>query len=589
MSATSKKKLRNYSEDFLKFGFIPAEHDKSAPFCLICRQCLTNESMKAGRLENHLRAKHPSHASQKLVFFKSLKEKYARRLTVNALFGASSTAANRSQEASYEISLLIAKAGKNHSVGEQLVKPAISAFLKTVLQMDDAQVKNMPLSNNTVCRRIDEMGEDVEEQLITKLRGCPFSLQLDESTICDSEALLLAYVRYVDKEDISEEMLFCKSLETSTTAKDIFKVVYEYINENDIPFKNIVSCTADGAPAMMGKQTGCLKLLKDMNPSMMTFHCVVHRENLVAKNMSPSLHTVMQAVIRCVNSIKAKPKFERLFKQFCLKQEADHVRLLLHTEVRWLSKGNCLRRFMEMFDMLTEFLGDQEEIIFLSSVDGKAFVSYLTDIFEKLNILNCQLQGSKTTLLDAKTKIFGFVRFLETSEKNVRAKQFTQFEWLKKCKVTNGAVKVISEHLNTLISDFNERFSDLKNMHIPSWLGQPFLVDLNDVEIEFQEELAELQCNQSMETLFKAKGVLMWLSDDMKKNYPKTTSRATEFVIHFPSSYLVECGFSAVNQLTSTSRNRLEITKRGDLRLKLTNLVPRIKSLCKNHEASFSH
>ena len=48
--------------------------------------------------------------------------------------------------------------------------------------------------NNTVSNRIDM---DVEEQLIETLKSRKFSLQMDESTFRDSEALLLTYVRYI--------------------------------------------------------------------------------------------------------------------------------------------------------------------------------------------------------------------------------------------------------------------------------------------------------------------------------------------------------------------------------------------------------
>jgi hypothetical protein len=49
--------------------------------------------------------------------------------------------------------------------------------------------------------------------------------------------------------------------------------------------KNITSCAADGAPNMMGNKNGCLKLMKGENPELLLVHCVIHRENLVAKNI----------------------------------------------------------------------------------------------------------------------------------------------------------------------------------------------------------------------------------------------------------------------------------------------------------------
>lgn len=589
MISARKKKVRQYSEEYLKWGFIPANHDERLPFCLLCQQCLTNESMKKGRLEAHLMAKHSAYVDSDLNYFKSLKEKFGKRSTIKSLFTAQTVSVSRTLEASYEISLLIAKSGKNHTIGEELLKPAISAYVKTVLEKDDRDVKAMPLSNDTVRRRIDEMSDDIETQLVEKLKSRKFSLQLDESTLRDSEAVLLTYVRYIDKSEFAEELLFCKSLETTTTASDIYKKLKDYLDANNIPMENITSCAADGAPVMMGKKTGCLKLMKDENPEMLLVHCVIHRENLVAKNVSPVLNDIIKSVIKCINAIKANAKCERLFKQFCEDNNADHVRLLLHTEVRWLSKGNCLKRFMELFDVLGEFLRDKPEMKNLLTTDGKAFVSYLADIFEKLNVLNKQLQGTNKTLVDAKTKIFGFITFLELCQKHISERNFELFHWLKKCEVTDAAVLVIVDHLKILAYDFNERFSDLKQIDFPSWVMQPMLVNVTDVSMQYQEELSEMQNDESVKTLFSIKGAMAWLCHETEVKYPNLTYFSRKLLLPFPSSYLAECGFSAVNDLLLKKRNRLDITERGDLRLKLSKLVPNIRSLCSKHQAQGSH
>ena len=81
---------------------------------------------------------------------------------------------------------------------------------------------------------------------------------------------------------------------------------------------------------MMSKNIGCLKFLKDDNSSLLIVHCVVHRENLVAKNVAPKLHEVLYSAIKYINFIKA----ECLFQKFYEVNHSDSVRLLLHTEVR---------------------------------------------------------------------------------------------------------------------------------------------------------------------------------------------------------------------------------------------------------------
>ena len=73
--------------------------------------------------------------------------------------------------------------------------------------------------------------------------------------------------------------------------------------------------------------------MKNDNPQMLAVHYVIHRENLVAKNMSSDLNAIMKAAVKCINLIKALPKTDRLFKVFCTHMEEAHVRLLLHCEV----------------------------------------------------------------------------------------------------------------------------------------------------------------------------------------------------------------------------------------------------------------
>ncbi|XP_071035371.1 protein FAM200A-like [Parasteatoda tepidariorum] len=125
----------------------------------------------------------------------------------------------------------------------------------------------------------------------------------------------------------------------------------------------------------------------------------------------------LHSVIKCIDAITANAKCELLFKLFCEEQNADHVRLLFHSEVRWLSKGSYLKRCMELFDTLSDFLSDKPDMKYLLTVEGKAFVSYLADVSEKLNILNKQLQGTNKTLVDTKTKIFGFITLIVLSLK----------------------------------------------------------------------------------------------------------------------------------------------------------------------------
>ncbi|GFV54366.1 SCAN domain-containing protein 3 [Trichonephila clavipes] len=60
------------------------------------------------------------------------------------------------------------------------------------------ELQSIPLSNDTVSRRIDDIAEDVEQQLFGKLRDKLFSIQLDEATDRNKDAHFIAYVRFWD-------------------------------------------------------------------------------------------------------------------------------------------------------------------------------------------------------------------------------------------------------------------------------------------------------------------------------------------------------------------------------------------------------
>ncbi|GBP71622.1 SCAN domain-containing protein 3 [Eumeta japonica] len=119
--------------------------------------------MKPSKLEDHLKRCHSDEIGKDLKYFQTLKEKYEKRPTMHSMFASTSQSNDDGLRASYNISLLIAKSGKPHTIGEQLILLAVEEVLKTVFHKSPFDVlKRIPLSKNTVQRRIDEMSSDIE-------------------------------------------------------------------------------------------------------------------------------------------------------------------------------------------------------------------------------------------------------------------------------------------------------------------------------------------------------------------------------------------------------------------------------------------
>lgn len=597
---SSKRKCRQYSIEYLKYGFVCNPSNKQQPMCLLCEKVFSNEAMKPSRIKEHLLKMHPSKAEEKLSYFQSLRDKVLSRNTIVSLIAKQSQKSDDGFICSYNISKMIARTGKPHTIGEKLILPAVEEVLRTVVHHDSPTtvIKSIPLSNNTVQRRIDEMGGDVEEILCEKLKTEQFGLQLDESTLPGNEALLLGYCRFIRDNKIVQELLFAKELETDTRGESIFNVVKNFCNEKDIPMTNIIACATDGAPALTGRHKGFLAFLKKAVPDVFTIHCVIHRQHLVARNLSDRLHKSLGVVIKAVNKIKCQPLNSRIFRELCNDNDETFDRLLLHTEVRWLSKGNCLKRFYSLFNSIVQFL-QQNKCDDLSEylLENKADIAYLTDLYTKFNDLNLQLQGNDLNLVQAKSKICTFLDKLISFKNNIgrlNLSQFPNLEELEKDESDHPKLEddflIYCDHLQTLHNDMNSRYQDLINMKIPDWFINPFTDACeNTLNIDVHEELIALKNDFELKPLFKQSYQQFWLQKEIPERYPKLWEAIKLYFIAFPTSYMAERGFSAVSQLITKKRNRLQITQRGDLRLLLSNIEPRVMELASKHQHQKSH
>ena len=216
--------------------------------------------MRPNKLKAHFESVHPTYQGKDIStkFFHGLERSLkASKLDSTGLFQQQNEA---SLIASYEVSQLIARNKKPHTIGESLIVPSVEIIVRRMLGEDKvSKVKQISLSNATVESRILYLDEDIEEQVVTRIRSSPaFAIQLDESTDLASLSQLIAFVRYIDNGMMNTEFLFCKPLKTTCKAEDIHDIISNYFRVHKIDWNTLVSCTTDGAPAMMGKKTGVI-------------------------------------------------------------------------------------------------------------------------------------------------------------------------------------------------------------------------------------------------------------------------------------------------------------------------------------------
>ncbi|KAL4130632.1 hypothetical protein QTP88_008053 [Uroleucon formosanum] len=344
---------------------------------------------------------------------------------------------------------------------------------------------------------------NVKEKLIDQVKNSDFfSIQLDESTDVSNYAQLMVYVRYVFQTVIKEDFLFCEALSTRTTADEIFKKLNHFFVENGLNWKKCVGFCSDGARAMTGKHGGVATKIKLVTENCTFIHCSIHREALIVKRMPEQFKLILQEAIKVVNFIKSRALQSRLFTKLYSEMGSDHIQLLLHTEL-FLGETN-----FELKDKLTDNL-------------WITTLAYLSDIFNRLNVLNLSLQGKSINRFSMNDKIKAFLKIIEMISNNVSNENLQSFPNLE---------QFVTEHELQVEADLR------------------FILDLDDIPKTLtnneKESLIELSCDESLKMEFtKLELGEFWIK--IKNEYPLLSKKAL-FLLPFTTTYLCETGFSSM-------------------------------------------
>lgn len=597
-TGTSSKK-RKYLNEYLKYGFsFTGEEERPNPLCVVCGEVLSNGSMKPSLLLRHLESKHAQHKNKEITYFERLSKNYGKDGVVSSYFASVNRDNENAVEASFKISYHIAKSGKNHTIGEDLIAPCIKDAVQCMFGQDFVRkVNSIPLSNNTVSRRIRDISEYIEEKVVQQLKDSDFfSIQVDESTDIAALAILLVTARYVNpNKEFEENLLLCHALTERTTGEDVFNVIYSYFCEKEIDWRKLCGICTDGGKSMSGIYVGLRGRVKEVAPHVAWSHCCIHRQSLAAKKLPSSLNDVLNEAVKVVNFVKANATNSRLFKVLCEGMGNIHSTLLLHTEVRWLSRGKVLTRLFELRHELQVFF--EERPFYLASKfhdsDWLQKLAYLADIFSQINKLNLELQNSSITVFKVADKIESMLKkidFWKTCIQNNQAEVFgTLHDFLSdnNLPISNEVKHQIVTHLTNLKDSFRKYFP--KRGDGENWIADPFNeenVKTATLTVHEMEKLLELSSDSSLKFEFKKKPLgQFWVS--IRDEYGPLTTKALLVLVPFTNTELVERSFSSYAFIKNKYRNKLNASP--DLRVYLSTFDIDFKILCATKQAQGSH
>ncbi|MBN3306723.1 SCND3 protein, partial [Amia calva] len=317
------------------------------------------------------------------------------------------------------------------------------------------KIKQIPMSRTTTARKSEILTEDVLTQLDDAIQSAPcIALAVDKSTDVSDNAQLLVYVRFyhTEKKAFCEDLLGVTSLETHTRGKDIYMAIKEMLRKRGIDLKQVVSITSDGAPAMIGRERGAVAHL---NPELTAYHCII-RQSVLCANLSEEYAQVMNIIMKLINFLRASSSQHRLLREFLKEVEANANDLLLHNNVRWLSKGRVLERFWSIRKEITAFLVQLKSqkatqfSLFLQDESKMDIVAFLVDITSHLNELNVKLQGKNNSVCDLMTAVRSFQRKLEVF---VALHTLTMFGATYSCEPSFSTMNIIKNKYHSRLTN----------------------------------------------------------------------------------------------------------------------------------------
>lgn len=173
----------------------------------------------------------------------------------------------------------VARSEKSFTITEELILPSTVDMCREIMgEAAATKIQSISLSNDTVSIRIVDMSDDIECQLVEKIKASKyFAIQMDESTDI-SNAALSVFVRYCRDSNLHEDLPFCKELLTRTAADDVMHCLDDYFPEKGLDWRYCTGVCTDSAASMTGIYRGFVKQIQKRDAKWT--HCFVHRESI---------------------------------------------------------------------------------------------------------------------------------------------------------------------------------------------------------------------------------------------------------------------------------------------------------------------
>jgi hypothetical protein len=353
--------LRKFQEYWLIiFPWLHVERDQTSKevlqmFCTPCRTHKTGKTsfsrgtshFKKNIIDKHLGSKAHARAIESILLFGNLKKqlqpKLSRKVTVSDAYKL------------IRVVLFIVEQNISFIKYEKILEliQDLGIKLKSSLYLSRYGFQDL-------LRATSKMVKERVRVRLTNQRG--FSILCDTATDITGVNYMIIFVLFYDTKN---HVIRCELLDFVEVQRATGRAMFDYLERSlrkfGLDFENLMCLTTDGAAANMGQEKGLAGCIKEVNPRLLSVHCISHRLHLLTTDCIEEVGELsdINVVLNEMHTF-----FKRSYlRNNCLKLwgsilNEEAYRILETLEVRWFSYYRALKNIRRNLRLLAFSLKD---------------------------------------------------------------------------------------------------------------------------------------------------------------------------------------------------------------------------------------
>ena len=354
MYAVKKPKIAcRYKADWSRYRMKPSKKSASHAFCTVCNVDISIAAGGKNDVERHLKsAKHVDGLSK------------GKSQPTLSTFMAQTSASKTVEDQAMAAEIYFAKFVAEHNL-PFLVADHFSRLTKVMFP--DSKIADVYSSARTKTSAIitHALAPAFREEVVQLCRSAPFTILCDGGNDQVDRKYFAILVRLWDDKVVHCVTRFlAMPVCNIATAEKLFDAINTVMEENAIPWKNVVGYASDTANVMVGEHNSVLSRVREKQPKVFSLGCLCHLANLCSaaalKTLPISVDNLLIDIFYHFKySAKRWEEFSEIQSEF---EDIKPLRALKHSTTRWLSLLRCLKRLLHQWPALHSYFDRLAEV-----------------------------------------------------------------------------------------------------------------------------------------------------------------------------------------------------------------------------------